>query len=130
MKLRITNKDVAMNCCAAINALEPNGGYEVTILPYRDTRSNNQNRLLWKMLGEISEQVNWYGNKLTPENWKDVLTASLKKQTVVPAIDSGFVVCGTSTRKMTVKEMNELIDLMDAFGAQHNVRFSAQNTVA
>jgi len=75
------------------------------------------------MLGEISDQVNWHGNKLTTENWKDVLTASLKRQTVVPGIDGGFVVCGTSTSKMSTKDMNELIDLMDAFGTQQGVKF-------
>ena len=81
---------------------------------------------MWKLINEVSEKVIWYGEKLTPENWKDVLTASLKKQTVVPGIDGGFVVCGTSTSKMTVKELNELIELTIAFGTQQGVKFSAQ----
>ena len=41
-------------------------------------------------------------------------------------IDGGFVVLGLSTSKMTVAEMSELQTLMEAFGAQQGVKFSAQ----
>lgn len=89
-----------------------------------ETRSLEQNAKLWVMLGEIAEQVEWYGQKLSPEDWKHILTASLKKQRAVPGIDGGFVVLGQSTSKMSVSEMSELIELMHAFGAQQNVKFS------
>jgi hypothetical protein len=89
-----------------------------------ETRSLEQNAKLWAMLGEISEQVDWYGQKLSPEDWKHILTASLKKQRAVPGIDGGFVVLGQSTSKMSVAEMSELIELMHAFGAQQNVKFT------
>lgn len=89
-----------------------------------ETRSLEQNAKLWAMLGEISEQVEWYGQKLSPEDWKHILTASLKKQRAVPGIDGGFVVLGQSTSKMSVAEMSELIELMHAFGAQQNVKFT------
>lgn len=89
-----------------------------------ETRSLEQNAKLWAMLGEISEQVEWYGQKLSPEDWKHILTASLKKQRAVPGIDGEFVVLGQSTSKMSVAEMSELIELMHAFGAQQNVKFT------
>lgn len=98
-------------------------GYCVEVKP--KTRTIEQNRRLWAMLGDIAKQVNWYGKKLTPENWKDMFSASLKKQDVVPAIDGGFVVLGQSTSKMTIKEMTELQELMSAFGADHSVEWSA-----
>ena len=90
-----------------------------------ETRSLLQNRRLWAMLTDISNQVNWYGRKLTQEQWKHVFTASLSKQDVVPGIDGGFVVLGKSTSKMTKAQMTELQELMAAFGAQHDVRFTA-----
>ena len=77
------------------------------------------------MLTDVSKQVNWYGRKLTPEEWKHVFTASLSKQDVVPGIDGGFVVLGKSTSKMTKSEMAELQELIEAFGAQQGVRFTA-----
>ena len=99
---------------------------EVIIQDHRDTRSTQQNRLMWKRLGEVAAQVVWYGEKLSSEEWKDLMSASLKKQTVKAGIDGGFVVCGTSTSKMTIKEMNDMITLTEAFGTSKGVRFSAR----
>lgn len=90
------------------------------------TRSLEANAAMWAKLGEIAEQVVWYGKKLTAEDWKIVLTASLRQTRVVPTIDGdGFVPLGMSTSKMSVKEMGALLDLIDAFGAQQGVVFSA-----
>jgi len=73
-------------------------------------RSLEQNRMMWANLEDIAQQVIWYGVKLTKDEWKDVLTAALKKQKVVPGIEGGFVVIGARTSKMTVPEMTELIE--------------------
>ena len=88
-------------------------------------RSLEQNRMMWANLEDIAQQVIWYGVKLTKEEWKDVLTAALKKQKVVPGIEGGFVVIGARTSKMTVPEMTELIELSTAFGTQQGVKFRA-----
>lgn len=97
-------------------------GYVCEIKPR--TRSLDQNARLWAMLTDISKSVDWYGRKLLPEEWKHVFSASLKKQDVVPGLDGGFVVLGQSTSRMTVREMSDLMELMSAFGAEHDVRFS------
>lgn len=88
------------------------------------TRTLDQNSLLWPLLTEVSSQVDWYGNKLTDEEWKDVFSASLKKQKVVPGIDGGFVVCGQRTSKMGKKEFADLIEVIYAFGAERGVKWS------
>lgn len=90
-----------------------------------EKRSDPQNRRMWVMLADISAQVDWYGQKLSAEDWKHVLSASLKKQRAVQGLDGGFVVLGLSTSKMTRAEMSELQDLMEAFGAERGVKFSA-----
>ena len=97
-------------------------GYIVTI--QEPTRTLDQNAALWPVLQEISKQVNWHGNKLTAEEWKDVFSAALKKQKVVPGLDGGFVVCGQRTSLMAKKEFSDLIELIYAFGAEHGVRWS------
>jgi len=89
------------------------------------TRSLEQNARLWVMLTDISKQVDWYGRKLSPDDWKHVFSAALKKQDVVPGLDGGFVVLGLSTSKMTKAEMCDLQTLMEAFGTEKGVRFSA-----
>jgi hypothetical protein len=91
----------------------------------RPTRSTEQNALLWSLLDQIAAQVTWHGQKLTADEWKDMATAALKRQKVVPGIDGGFVVLGSRTSRMTVAEMTELIDFLDAFGAQQGVKFKA-----
>lgn len=101
-------------------------GHRMMIEVKQETRSLEQNSRLWAMLTDVSKQVNWYGRKLTPEEWKHVMTAALTKQDVVPGIDGGFVVLGKSTSKMTKGEMSELQTLIEAFGAQQGVRFTAQ----
>ena len=89
-------------------------------------RNLNQNAKMWACLTDISKQVNWYGNHLTPDEWKEVISASLKRQKVVPGMDGGFVVIGARTSKMTKKEMSELLELATAFGVQKGVKFTAQ----
>lgn len=97
-------------------------GYHVEIRPA--TRTLEQNARMWAMLGDVAKQVDWYGNRLTTEEWKDVFSAALKKQKVVPGIDGGFVVCGQRTSKMTKREIGDLMELMGAFGAEHGVQWS------
>jgi hypothetical protein len=80
---------------------------------------------MWANLEDIAQQVVWYDQKLDKQEWKDVLTAGLKKQKIVPGIEGGFVVIGARTSKMTVAEMNELIELSIMFGAQQGVKFRA-----
>jgi hypothetical protein len=97
-----------------------------TIVEFRKaTRSSQQNALLWSCLTDLSKQVNWYGQYLSAEDWKDVLTASLRHCRVVPGIDKGtFVPLGMRTSQMTIPEMSELLELLFAFGAEHGVTFT------
>ena len=82
-------------------------------------------------MSDISEQVNWHGRKLTTEQWKHIFTAALTKLDVVPNLaGDGFVVLGQSTSKMTVGELSNLIELINAFGAEQGVRFSEESRLA
>jgi hypothetical protein len=106
----------------AIDAVREVGdGYVVTISQPR--RSLVQNALMWVLLQELADQVVWHGQRLSAENWKDMCTAALKQQEVVPGIEKGFVVLGTSTRRMSKQEMSDLIEFIYAFGAQNGVEF-------
>ena len=95
---------------------------EVEIRPER--RSTEQNARMWAMLADVSRAVVWHGRRLTSEEWKHVFSAALSKQDVVPGLDGGFVVLGKSTSSMSVRELSELIDLIDAFGTQRGVEWT------
>lgn len=94
-------------------------------------RSNDQNALMWSLLTQVSKHVEWYGMKLSSEDWKDVLTASLRRTRVVPGIDAGtFVPLGMRTSQMTKQELADLIELIYAFGAERGVPFRELEVVA
>lgn len=97
-------------------------GHVVTIQPA--TRTLEQNALLWALLTAFSEQVEWFGQKLSPEDWKDLTTAALRKSRVVPGLDGqGFVVLGQRTSTMNKHEFSDLIETIYAFGAERGVDF-------
>jgi hypothetical protein len=100
-------------------------GHRLRLTVKPETRSTAQNSRMWAMLQDVADQVEWHGRKLSKEDWKHVFSASLKKQDAVPGIDGGFVVLGQSTSKMTIREMGDLMTLMEAFGADRAVKFTA-----
>jgi hypothetical protein len=100
-------------------------GHRLTMEIKPATRTSEQNARMWAMLADISRQVEWYGKRLSSEDWKHVFTASLRKLAVVPNLDgTGFVALGLSTSRMTKGEMSDLIELMFAFGAERGVQWS------
>ncbi len=111
---------------AATAALDEGMAGELIWKPRKRTRSLQANACMWAHLTDISRQVDWYGHRLTAEEWKEVLSASLRAQRVVPGVDAGsFVVLGVRTSRMSIKEMGEMIELIQAFGAERGVRFTA-----
>lgn len=99
----------------------------VVITLGRETRSTDQNSRLWPSLQDVASQVDWYGNKLSKEDWKDVFSAAWKRQNVVPGLDGGFVVMGIRTSKMSKAEFSELLEIIYAFGAEKNVKWSEKS---
>lgn len=96
-----------------------------------DLRSLDQNAKMWAMLGDIAWQVDWPVNgkreRLTAWEWKDIFTAGLKQHSrVAMGLEGGFVILGSHTSRMSKSLMSELIELMLAFGAQHGVKWRAQ----
>jgi hypothetical protein len=112
---------------AAQHCMEAPDGQCVTFK--EPTRSVEQNARLWASLTDVSEQVEWYGKKLTSEDWKHIFTSSLRKLEVVPNLDgTGFVALGMSTSRMSKRELSDLLELIYAFGAERGVEFHDEVT--
>lgn len=101
----------------------------------RPRRSLDQNAKLWPMLTDVSRQcklvVDGEPVKASPEDWKDVFTAALRRhQRVAKGIDGGLVFLGMRTSRMSKREFSDLIELIYAYGAEHGVEWSepAQRT--
>jgi hypothetical protein len=43
------------------------------------TRTLGQNRKMWPLLKDLSDQVIWYGNRYDSDDWKDLITALVAK---------------------------------------------------
>ena len=92
-------------------------------------RTVDQNAKMWALLRDVSEQVPWPVNgcmtKLSAEDFKDIFTASLTKHhRMASGIDGGFVILGMRTSKMTKEQLSELVELIYAFGAEHDVKWT------
>jgi len=106
--------------------MEAPEGWTVTIR--EPTRTTDQNALLWPLLADLSQQVDWHGRKLSPDDRNDVCTASLRKMDVVPNMEgTGFVALGQRTSQMGKREFSDLIELIYAFGASKCVVWSSPN---
>ena len=80
-------------------------------------RSLAANAYMWVMLGQLAKRGKWHSATLKAEEWKDLLTAGLEQQRLIPGIEGGFVALGQRTSKMSVKKMSELIEFMYYFVA-------------
>ena len=120
----LVSEQVKRNACAAIMAIEPNADSPMMVQIKEKTRNQEQNSLMWVLLGQLAQKTTWHGMKLSAEEFKDLLSAGLVKSKVVPNIEgNGFVILGQRTSKMTKKDFSELIELIYAFGAQNGVVF-------
>lgn len=95
-------------------------------------RTNDQNSLLWALLTDVSQQLSWHGQRLTPDDWKLVFLDALKREMrIVPNIaGNGFVNLGRSSSDLSKAEFSDLIEVIRAFGAEHGVKFQDEREVA
>lgn len=103
--------------------------FTIEIKSHKSKRSLEQNSKMWAMLSDISGQVKWPVNgsdqRLTPEEWKIILSAGLEsEQRIAQGINGGFVMLGKSTSKQSIKWMSSMIELIYAFGSERGVLWS------
>lgn len=122
---QVTSANVSgllVEICSLINRGLFKGVVEVVL--QRPARSLSQNRKMWPMLTDVTKQVNWYGEKLDTDDWKDIFMSSLNKQRAVPGIDGGFVGLSKRTSKLDKEGFAQLIEVIYAFGSLQNVAWS------
>lgn len=96
-----------------------------------ETRTQAQNRLMWPLLTAFSEQLEWPVNgrmtKLTPDEFKDVLSAGFHGEAVRLAmgLNGGVVMLGQRTSKFTKPQFAEWIEFLYATAADRGVRLPA-----
>ena len=125
--LTITGEVARKAICRHV--LTADEGYIVTIA--EPSRNLEQNAKMWAMLADVSEQTDWHGNKLNPEEWKDLLSAGLVQSKVVPNMTgNGFVILGQRTSKLSKSQFAALIELITAFAVERGVIFGDERQAA
>ena len=90
-----------------------------------NTRTIEQNRLMWSLLADLSAQVIWHGDRLTDVQWKRAMMAGMPGGQGVTMIKNphgpGYIDVGSGSSRLKVSEMAELMEIIIAFGEQHGV---------
>jgi hypothetical protein len=101
-------------------------GYAVTVS--EPTRTLDQNAAQWPILDAFSKQIQWPVNGqmvwMTPEDWKDVLTAAFQREEtrVAMAFDGpGMVMLGQRTSKFEKSKFSDWLEFLHAAAAHKGV---------
>lgn len=100
-------------------------GYIVSV--GEPTRTLEQNSAQWPYLDAFSKQLKWPVNgksvTMTPDEWKDVLTAAFQAETVRLAmgLDGGVVMLGMRTSQMSKVRFGEWLEFLIATAAMRGV---------
>jgi len=90
-------------------------------------RSLMQNSAQWPILEAFARQMQWPINGamcwLTPEEWKDVLTAAFSNETqrIAPGLNGGMVLLGQRTSEFGKKQFSDWLEFLHAVAVDRGV---------
>ena len=108
------------NCALYVLHGAPEG---MVVTVSEPTRSSDANSAMWPILQAFSYQLQWPVNgamvTMQPEEWKDVLTAAFRRETVRVAqgLDGGMVMLGQRTSKFSKREFSDWLEFLNATAA-------------
>lgn len=90
-----------------------------------ETRRDAQNRKLWPMIADLQRQVPEMAGYSAEDIKLRLLNALGTELRFLPALEGqGMFPVGMRSSTLTVEQFSGLIELIHAFGAKHNVRWS------
>jgi hypothetical protein len=107
---------------AVLNA--PDGWVVVVQEP---NRSLDQNAAQWPILAAFADQLEWPINgamvRMMPDEWKDVLTAAFRGETVrlAQGLNGGVVMLGQRTSKFRKREFSDWLEFLHSIAAERGV---------
>ena len=110
-------------------------GHRMVLELKPDTRSSAENRMLHAMLGYISQNMEWAGQKRDTETWKRLLVAAWCRATneqveILPAVDGhGVDIVYRKTSKLSRKECADLIEFIFAWGSHNDIQFPDRKAI-
>lgn len=93
-----------------------------------DPRTLAQNRLMWALLNDVSDQLTIAGEKYDSDDWKAAFLKSIGvKLRFMPAIDgAGVVALPYKSSKLDKEKFSELLETIYEYGARNGVKFHGE----
>ncbi len=110
-------------------------GHKVEVIADHETRTNEQNKAQWPILQAFADQLVWPVNgqmvKMTPEEWKDVLTAAFRQEVtrLAMGLNGGVVMLGQRTSKFKRHEWPQWMAFLEATAVDRGVKLPAPKWV-
>ena len=94
-----------------------------------ETRTQEQNRLMWPILTDVSNQVEWpTGSKIlrSPEDWKTIFMSALNtdQTNLVLGLNSEVINLNLKTSNLSKARFSELIEFIYAEGTERGTRWT------
>lgn len=96
-------------------------GEEIEMWSLESIRTLEQNKKMWPMLKDISDQARLQNKQLKPVEWKYVITAAWRQQHFIRGLTGELVAIPLETRKLNKKPFSELIELLYVVGTEYGV---------
>lgn len=132
MKQVIRGIEQARSWCSLlirIFEMQPGAEFIVSVTEYKRIRTLAQNSKMHAMIRDVSLQVPWDGQMRSESDWKTLFTAAYAQMELVPGLEGGLVALPVETHDMDKAELSDIIELIYAFGEQHDVVWSEQSRI-
>lgn len=88
-------------------------------------RTLPQNDRFWSMLTDVSAFMRKRGRDHTPEEWKVIFMSAMGHEVkFLPSLDQkSFVPLGHSSSDLSVSEMSDLMEFIEAWAAENGLEF-------
>ena len=95
-------------------------GEKVTA-PWQDMLTDQQRKIFNAACGDLAEQVKWYGNRLSKDDWRHFIAGTVLGWRMLPGINRGegapgFVMLGGSSLDLSKDKCSEAITIAFAIG--------------
>lgn len=137
IEVRLTHEAAQQIAVNAVYAAPLNKDTPLVMKICVETRTMEQNRKIWAVIGDIQKQVVWGGKLRDGETWKNLIAFQALKEIAqeedkkdfnmefLPTLDRQNVLSSyISTRSMSKDVFCRLITVAERFGAEEGVKFS------
>ena len=81
---------------------------------WKELLTEQQRKILNAACGDLAEQIEWHGNRLSKDDWRHLISGTVKGWRMMPAIDrgegaAGFIMLGGSSMDLTKEQCMDAI---------------------